>query len=46
MLNPNRPIKQIDDRPKSRTEIADMINSMMNTDENGDSQKKKEKHSA
>lgn len=35
MLNPNRPIKPLDDRPKTRSEIADMIDSMMHTDENG-----------
>lgn len=35
MLNPNRPIKPLDDRPKTRSEIADIIGSMMHTDENG-----------
>ena len=27
MLNPNRPIKPLDDRPKTRSEIADIIES-------------------
>ena len=35
MLNPNRPIKPLDDRPKTSSEIADIIESMMHTDENG-----------
>ena len=36
MLNPNKMIKPLDDRPKTRSEIAAMIESMMHTDENGD----------
>lgn len=41
MLNPNRPIKNIDDRPKSRDEIATMIEHMLNTDEDGNPEKDK-----
>ncbi len=43
MLNPNRPIKPLDDRPKTRSEIADMIRTMMNTDENGNAEKEEHK---
>lgn len=35
MRNPNKKIKPLDDRPKTRSEIANMINDMMNTDEDG-----------
>lgn len=35
MRNPNKPIKAMDDRPKSRKEIENMIERMMKTDEDG-----------
>ena len=35
MLNPNKKIKPLDDRTKTRNEISNMIEDMMNTDENG-----------
>lgn len=35
MRNQNNPVKPLDDRVKSKQEIAAMIESMMNTDENG-----------
>ncbi len=42
MLNPNRPIKTIDDRPKSKEEIAQMIEHMFSTDEDGNPEKDKD----
>lgn len=35
MRNPNKPIKDIDERPKSRDEIAEMIADMFRNDEDG-----------
>lgn len=35
MLNPDRKIKDMDDREKSKSEIENMIENMMKTDENG-----------
>lgn len=35
MRNPDKPIHNIDETPKSKSEIAEMINAMMKTDENG-----------
>ena len=35
MRNPNKPIKVIDERPKSRDEIAEMIAYMFRNDEDG-----------
>ncbi len=36
MLNPNKKPHIIDDRPKGRQGIAEMIDRMMNTKENGE----------
>lgn len=41
MLNQNRQIKPLDDRPKTRSEIADLIRDMMNNDEYGNNEKEK-----
>lgn len=41
MRNPDKPIAVIDDRPKSRDEITEMVNSMFKTDENGFPEKEK-----
>ena len=35
MRNPDKPVRNIDDTPKSKNEIAEMISRMMETDENG-----------
>jgi hypothetical protein len=35
MPNPNKAVKNIDERPKSREEIAAMIERMLITDEDG-----------
>ena len=35
MRNPNKPLKIMDDTPKSNEEIAKMIDQMMKTDEEG-----------
>lgn len=43
MRNPNKPIPVIDDRPKSRKEIEEMINRLMNTDEDGYPESKEDK---
>lgn len=41
MQNLHKNIKSLDDRFKTREEIAAMIESMMNTDENGNYEKEK-----
>jgi hypothetical protein len=41
MRNPNKPIKIIDDQPKSKDEVAEMIKQMFNTDEDGNPEKGK-----
>ncbi|MBR1763854.1 MAG: hypothetical protein IJ746_00485 [Ruminococcus sp.] len=46
MRNPNRPIADIDDRPKSREEIAEMIERMLKTDEDGNPEKTDKKETA
>ena len=43
MRNPNKPIPVIDDRPKGRKDIEEMINRMMNTDEDGYPENKDDK---
>lgn len=35
MRNPDKPIKEIDEHPKSREEIKKMIDDMFKTDEEG-----------
>jgi len=46
MRNTDRPVKDIDDRPKSREEIAKMIERMLKTDEDGNPEKSDEKETA
>lgn len=41
MHEANKKIKNIDDKPKTRSEIAKMIQDMFDTDENGDPEKGK-----
>lgn len=41
MRNPNKPIRDIDERPKGRKGIAEMIDRMLKTDEDGDPEDKK-----
>lgn len=43
MRNPNKPMPVIDDRPKGRKGIAEMINRMKNTDEDGYPENKEDK---
>lgn len=45
MRNPNKPLPKIDDTPKTKAEIAEMIERMMSTDENGYSNDKSEEKS-
>lgn len=40
MRNQNKPVKPLDDRIKTKEEIAAMIENMMSTDENGEPEKK------
>lgn len=40
MRNQNKPVKLLDDRIKTKEEISAMIENMMNTDENGNPEKK------
>ena len=35
MRNPDNPIKAIDERPKSKEEVAEMIDKMFKNDEDG-----------
>lgn len=44
MRNPNKPIPVIDERPKGRDGIAEMIERMLNTDEDGNPENDTEKH--
>ena len=39
MQNQNKPVKSLDDHIKTNEEIAAMIKNMMDTDENGNSEK-------
>lgn len=45
MRNPNKPMPVMDDTPKSKEDIALMIERMMSTDENGYPEKRNEENS-
>ncbi len=42
MRNPNKPILEIDERPKGREGIVEMLDRMFSTDEDGNPENKKE----
>jgi hypothetical protein len=44
MRNPNKPIPVIDERPKGRKGIAEMIDRMLKTDEDGNPENKEDEH--